>query len=92
MKDHQFTPTDIARICSCNPGEFINEFMDYRYGKIEAGYVGSLSIIDTNSPVKINKSSHNNTIESFCECGLPMTTFRGEPVCSGILSTCSKNK
>ena len=41
---------------------------------------------------QINKSSHNNTIESFCECGLPMTTFRGEPVCSGILSTCSKNK
>lgn len=56
MKEHDFTPQEIARVCSFNPGEFMNNFMPIKYGKIEAGFIGSLTVLDLNRPVKIEKS------------------------------------
>lgn len=44
MKEHNFTAQDIARVCSYNPGKFINEFQDERYGEVKEGFVGSLTI------------------------------------------------
>ena len=53
MKEHDFSPQDIARVCAENPGTFLSEFLPERYGKIEKGYVGSLTILDTNKPTTV---------------------------------------
>jgi len=65
VKEHNFTPQDIARVCSYNPGNFFNQFAlnkpasalapAGKYGKIEEGYAGSLTIIDMNKPITITK-------------------------------------
>lgn len=53
MKKHNFTPLDIARVCSYNPGKFINNFTQNKYGEIKKGYAGSLTVIDLNKPIKV---------------------------------------
>jgi dihydroorotase len=54
MAEHAFTPQDIARVCAFNPGRFVKEFLPPAfgegYGSIAPGYVGSLSIVDTQTP------------------------------------------
>lgn len=55
MHEHAFTPQDIARVCSQNPGDFINNFLPRKYGKIEKGYIGSLTVLDISKPVMITK-------------------------------------
>jgi dihydroorotase len=56
MKEHNFTPQEIARVCSFNPGQFMNQFTNVKYGKIEPGFAGSLTVLDMNKPIKIEKS------------------------------------
>ena len=56
MAEHKFTPQDIARVCSFNPGKFINQFASYKFGRIEPGFIGSLTVIDMRNPVKIDKT------------------------------------
>jgi dihydroorotase len=56
MSEHKFTAQDIARVCAYNPGQFLNQFQDKKYGEIKEGFAGSLSIIDMNRPIKIEKS------------------------------------
>jgi len=56
MKEHNFTSQEIARVCSENPGGFINRFYKNRHGEIKKGYVGSLTVIDINKPIKITKN------------------------------------
>ena len=56
MREHKFTPSNIARVCSFNPGQFINQFINIKYGKIEAGFTGCLTIVDPNKPITIHKS------------------------------------
>lgn len=57
MKVHNFSPSDIARICSWNPGRFLQPFLKREYGRgfgrIEEGYVGSLTILNPNTPTII---------------------------------------
>jgi dihydroorotase len=55
MKEHNFTPQEIARVCSFNPGQFTNNFSFQKYGKVEEGYIGSLSIINPDKPIIISK-------------------------------------
>lgn len=55
MKEHNFTSQDIARVCSQNPANFLNKFTSNKYGKIEEGYTGSLTILDLNKPITITK-------------------------------------
>ena len=55
--EHSFTPAEIARVCSQNPGEFLNNFSLNKYGKIEEGYVGSLTIMNMQKPVTIKKDT-----------------------------------
>lgn len=55
LKEHNFTPEDIIRVCSQNPGNFLNQFVEGKYGKIEEGYTGSLTILDLNKPITITK-------------------------------------
>ena len=56
MKEHNFTPSDIARISAYNPGNFVNNFSEQKYGEIKEGFFGSLTIIDMNQTKKIVKS------------------------------------
>ena len=57
MKEHDFTPLDIARVCALNPGKFVNPYLAQGsgkgFGRIEEGYIGSLTIIDPASPATI---------------------------------------
>ncbi len=55
MKEYNFTAEEISRVCTRNPADFFNKFTDTKYGKIEARYIGSLTIIDTDKPILINK-------------------------------------
>ena len=55
MKEHSFTPGEVTRVCSQNPGNFINQFTQSKYGKIKEGYLGSLSILDLTRSVKITE-------------------------------------
>jgi dihydroorotase len=54
MTEHSFTAQEIARVCAWNPGRFVKEFLPASfgegYGKIAPGYVGSLTILDTQTP------------------------------------------
>lgn len=60
IKHRGFTPQRIALICSTNPGLFVNPFLPAEfgkgYGKIEQGFMGSLTILDLNNPVTVTKS------------------------------------
>ncbi len=56
MVEHGFTPEDITKVCSYNPGKFINNFMTEKYGKVEEGYVGSLYVRDMETSGPILKS------------------------------------
>ncbi len=56
MKEHAFTAQDIARVCSVNPGTFFNQFVDERYGEIKPGFIGSLTILDLNTPTTVTRS------------------------------------
>jgi dihydroorotase len=55
ISEHGFTAEEIARVCAENPGNFMNEFLDDKYGKIEEGYVGSLTIIDPKKKIVITR-------------------------------------
>lgn len=54
MKEHGFTEEDVIRITSLNAGVFLSSFIDGKYGKIEEGYVGSLTIL-SDTPEVIQK-------------------------------------
>lgn len=57
INEHSFSPSDIARVCSFNPGQFVKPFLTQNsgkgFGRIEEGYVGSLTIINPASPTTI---------------------------------------
>ncbi len=57
MKEHNFIPENIAKVCSYNPGNFINKFTPDKYGKIEKGYIGSLTVLDMNKQIKITEET-----------------------------------
>ena len=53
MAEHNFTPEDIARVSSRNPGGFFNEFSEEKCGEIKEGYTGSLTVINLNKKLKV---------------------------------------
>ncbi|MFH2106959.1 MAG: amidohydrolase family protein [Candidatus Micrarchaeota archaeon] len=59
MSEHKFTPKDIARVTSFNPGKFVNKFLDRSYGKgfgkIAVGYQGSLTIVDLGKKTTVKR-------------------------------------
>ena len=61
VKEHRFTAMDIARVCSFAPAQFLNQFLSRDrfgngYGRIEVGYMGSLTVIDPNKPITVTKA------------------------------------
>lgn len=61
MSEHGFTALDIARVCAYRPGMFVKEFLPEGFGKgfgmVEAGYVGSLTILDPNAPMVVRRDA-----------------------------------
>ncbi|MBI2172626.1 MAG: amidohydrolase family protein [Candidatus Aenigmarchaeota archaeon] len=57
MREHCYTPQDIARVCSYNPGLFAGHFMPVKYGRIEPGYAGSLTVIDMSAPYMVTREN-----------------------------------
>jgi dihydroorotase len=59
MVEHGFTAEEISRVCAYNPGRFVKEFLPARLGKgfglVEPGYVGSLTILDMQSPWTVRR-------------------------------------
>jgi dihydroorotase len=61
IAEHGFSACEIARVCAYNPGRFVNEFLPAAFGKgyglVEPGYVGSLTILDLNTPYEVTRES-----------------------------------
>lgn len=61
MRDYNFLPQDIARVCALNPGRFVREFLPAGfgegYGLIAPGYVGSLTILDLTKPYEVTREN-----------------------------------
>ncbi len=57
MKEHGFMPQDIARVCAENPGNFVNQLHvgPGKFGRIEVGYYGSLTLLDTTKPTTVRR-------------------------------------
>ncbi len=84
MKEKNFKPEDIVRVCSHNPGDFINQFTENRYGAIEEGFVGSLTVIDMTKEIKITKDILKT------KCG--WSTFEGVTFPGSVVMTIVKGK
>jgi len=53
-----FTPEQVAAFCSANPGEFVNPYTAPRkFGRIEPGYVASLTVLNLARPTTITRES-----------------------------------
>lgn len=46
IKEHGFTPTDIARVACHNPGRFVEIFSGCKQGQIKQGFLGSFAVLD----------------------------------------------
>jgi len=61
MVEHDFSPSDISRVFAYHPGQFVREFLPAElgqgFGKIEVGYVGSLTVIDTGKPHEVTRKT-----------------------------------
>jgi dihydroorotase len=61
MKEHGFSPRRIAQVCAGNPGKFVAPFLPMEYGggfgRVEEGYVGSLTILDLKTPYAVTRES-----------------------------------
>lgn len=59
MREHGFTPQDIARVCAANPGEFVREYLPedcgLGFGKLAPGYMGLLTILDPAAPKTVRR-------------------------------------
>ncbi|GAB4139065.1 MAG: amidohydrolase family protein [Planctomycetaceae bacterium] len=54
--EQNFTPQRIAEICSENPGKFVNPYSaPKKFGRIEPGYVASLTVLNLKRPVTIRR-------------------------------------
>ena len=70
MHSYNFTPKDIARISSYNPGLFVNQQLKHQakgidygkgFGMIDVGYVGSLTVLN------LKKANRVRSIETKCK-------------------------
>lgn len=54
MRERGFTPARIAQVCCENPGRFVNPYVaPLKFGKIEAGYTASLTVLNLARPTTI---------------------------------------
>ena len=64
MREHEFTPQDIARVVAYNPGQFVNQFLPSQFpgrdfgkgfGNIVEGYMGSLTVLNTTRTTTVSR-------------------------------------
>lgn len=64
MAEHRFTSQDIARVCAYYPGTFVNSHLKRQFrkqkfgkgfGKIEKGFMGSLTVLNTKKQTKVKR-------------------------------------
>ena len=56
MVEKRFPAQRIAAVCSANPGKFVNPYTAPRkFGRIEAGYVASLTVLNLKKPTTIRR-------------------------------------
>lgn len=64
MREHKFTPQDIARVSAYHPGTFVNphlkrQFPKKKFGKgfgdIKKGFMGSLTVLNTKKTTKVRR-------------------------------------
>jgi len=88
MAEHGFSARDIARVCSYNPGSFVNEFLPAGFGSgfgvIAPGYVGSLTILNPDAPTVIRRE------ELKTKCG--WSPFEGYTLPGRVTYTILKGK
>ena len=84
MQEHGFSPQDICRISAENPGSFFNQFQNEKFGKIEKGYVGSLTVIDMSKKFKVEREKLKT------KCG--WSPFEGFTFPGSVVMTIIKGK
>jgi dihydroorotase len=61
IKNHGYRAQDVCRVFATNPGKWVKEFlpagMGKGFGRIEAGYVGSLTVLDMDTPYTVTRES-----------------------------------
>src|SRR6202008_4126188 len=57
LVEQGFAPERIAAICSANPGAFVNDFRGDKHGRLSAGYVGWLTVLDLSPPTKVRREA-----------------------------------
>lgn len=55
LVEQGFTPQRIAAICCANPGTFVNPYQPARFGRLQAGYIGSLTVLNLKKPATIRR-------------------------------------
>ncbi len=65
MAEHGFAPQDIARVCAENPGNFVNQLHrgPGKFGRIDVGYYGSLTILDTKKPTTVRREDLKTKVQ-----------------------------
>jgi dihydroorotase len=65
MREHGFTPSDIARSAAYNPGQFTSQFLPlqfperdfgFGFGDIKKGYYGSLTVLNTKKSTTVHRA------------------------------------
>ncbi len=100
MKENGFKPQDIFRVASYNPGMFVNEHLERQFkdqdfgkgfGKIEQGYVGSLTILNTDKPQTITREKLQTKVgwsaleERTFSGGLEAVIIKGEDMTGKLM-------
>ena len=58
LVEKKFSPQRIAEVCAENPGKFVNPFCKTKkFGRIEEGYVASLTVLNLQKPVTIAREN-----------------------------------
>jgi len=55
LLEQHFTPERIAAVCTANPGAFVNPYRKEKFGRLLAGYVGSLTVLNLKRPRTIRR-------------------------------------
>jgi dihydroorotase len=55
LVEQGFPPARIAAICSANPGAFVNPYTRERFGRLEPGHAGSLTVLNLRQPTVVRR-------------------------------------
>jgi dihydroorotase len=55
LVEQGFTPERIAAICSANPGTFVAPYQTEKWGRLQPGYVGSLTVLNLRKPITVTR-------------------------------------